>query len=324
MSLGDFFAFSHVCREWRFVSEIRKREYMAAQPPLLCGSLIHLSFYSWKEERFYKKEVHQINIRLLNMGFCHGFLISLHSGPDKKYFGLVNPVTGVEVMASFPVLPKCIVTLPLYATLMSPPTSPDCMLLIVAAYFICLCRPGDQEWIIHPRVYGGGTILGMLFFKGKIYGINNRGHILIYDHVHSKFTFCRARNDLLKYDQITKFRRRIWLADCGGELFVILCLNTSNGLEGVKFVVRRFNFTTCKWVSVKHLGNHVLFLDRWGAAFWDDAANWGDSGNCIYYFSEYIHGDKFHVFHMNDGRVENFSFPEHFCPSSWIFPRLCC
>ncbi|KAK1266627.1 hypothetical protein QJS04_geneDACA019339 [Acorus gramineus] len=106
-SLGDFFAFSHVCREWRSVSEVRKMEYMATQPPLVCANLSYGGFYSWKEERLYKKEVLKVKGEKI-AGFSHGFLISLRFKHGEAYFALVNPVTGVEVMARFPVLPKCV------------------------------------------------------------------------------------------------------------------------------------------------------------------------------------------------------------------------
>ncbi|KAK1257327.1 hypothetical protein QJS04_geneDACA024754 [Acorus gramineus] len=146
LSLSDFFAFSHVCKEWRFISKTVKREYMATQPPLVCGITSTYGFYSWKEERFYKKNQPALKGRRI-LGFSHGFLILLHKS-DKRSFALVNPLTGVEVMANFPWFPKWINRYA-HASLASPPTSPDCMFLLSDINFFCVCRPGDLKWAVY-------------------------------------------------------------------------------------------------------------------------------------------------------------------------------
>ncbi|KAK1266059.1 hypothetical protein QJS04_geneDACA019310 [Acorus gramineus] len=320
-SLGDFFAFGRVCKGWRLVSEFMKREYMATQPPLLCGSTSHRDFYSWKEEKLYKKDQPALKGGMI-LGFSHGFLILLHES-DQRFISLVNPVR-VEIMANFPLLPECLNSRYVlsHASLMSPPTSPDCLLLLSDLNFIFLCRPGDLKWAVYPRDYGRSVILCEIFFKGKVYALNDRGHILIYDPSHPpKFTFLRAKNNLLS-DSICRSSTR--LADCGGELFAIQCFEYSNRRKKVKFVVHRFDFMTCEWVRLNNLGNNVLFLDSCRGAFWDDADNWGGSGNCIYYLPNTSNEEKFSVFHMKGGRVEDIFYPGPCFSSCWVFPRLCC
>ncbi|KAK1266173.1 hypothetical protein QJS04_geneDACA002725 [Acorus gramineus] len=273
LSLSDFFAFSHVCKEWRFVSKTVKREYMATQPPLVCGITSTHGFYSWKEERFYKKNQPALKGRRI-LGFSHGFFILLHKS-DKRFFSLVNPITG-----------------------------------------------GDLKWAVYQRKNRRIVILSEIFFKGKVYALNNKGNILIYDPSHHpEFTILRIQNNPFS-DSIYCTSTR--LADCGGELFAIQCFEYDHRHRKVNFVVQGFDFMTCEWERLNNLGNHVLFLDRRRGAFWDDAANWEDSENCIYYLSDDLDNEKFYVFHMDDGSVEDISCPIPYCfPFCWVFPRLC-
>ncbi|KAK1314328.1 hypothetical protein QJS10_CPA06g00673 [Acorus calamus] len=70
-------------------------------------------------------------------------------------------------MASFPDLPKCVSTLCVHASLSSPPTSPDCMLLLSDKDFIFLSRLGDLEWAVHRRDDEGERSCARPFSKGR-------------------------------------------------------------------------------------------------------------------------------------------------------------
>ncbi|KAK1267057.1 hypothetical protein QJS04_geneDACA019350 [Acorus gramineus] len=322
-SFGDFFAFSLVCREWRHVSEFAKREYMATQPPLLFEN--RDGFYSWKEEKLYTKEIKSVFKIESIIDFSHGYLILLCSAsyyqvPYKRFFSLVNPITGVEALPDFPILPnyigsryvrvKC-------ASLMSPPTSPDCMLMFSNDTFILLCHSGDREWTVYPRDDEDGKILCETFFNGRVYALNDKGHLLILDpafhHHHLKRTVLEVENNPFSHRNMT------WLADCGGDLFAIELINK------VKFVVRRFDPMKCKWVKWKNWGNsHILFLNSRRSAFWDNAVNWGGCGNCIY-FHGFLRYRGLFVFDMKDGKIKDLPLSlRYYNRSFWVFPRLCC
>ncbi|KAK1267058.1 hypothetical protein QJS04_geneDACA019351 [Acorus gramineus] len=316
-SIGDFFGFSHVCREWRHVSEFVKREYMATQPPLLFERSI--GFYSWKEEKkLYTTKNQPAFKRGSTIDFSHGYLILLCHESHIRFFSLVNPVTGVETLPKFPILPNYIGSRYVRverASLMSPPASPDCMLMFSDDTFILLCRLEDGEWTIYPRDDEDGKILCETFFNGKVYALNDRSHLLILDpalhHHHPKWTVLEVENNPFSHQNST------WLADCGGKLV--------KNFHGAEFVVRKFDTMKFKWVRRKKLGdNHVLFLNSRGGAFWDNGVSWGGCGNCIY-LQGYLHYRGLFVIHMKGGKIEDLPhYLRYYDESFWIFPRLCC
>uniref|UniRef100_A0A1D1XHR6 F-box protein At2g17036 n=1 Tax=Anthurium amnicola TaxID=1678845 RepID=A0A1D1XHR6_9ARAE len=338
-SPADVLSSGSVCKPWRSVFTVCKRDLFSSLPPLLffiaSSPSPPGSFHNFMEGRTYRrnrpvKPFARPGTKIV--GVSHGYWIVI-----KCYSRSIERIVLVDPMARSPATVKLPLPKPghpVAAFMTAPPTSPDCVVVTVLEHAIRYCRPGDAKWTC-PKL----TLDHMMLFhkykvallQGKVYALRTHTELRVFE-LSPQLSF-----SVVKVKGLTQrcYRSAVTLrlVESNGEILLI----TSEGgrrppscpsinapydcpLDHT-YVVRKLDLPARRWVTLSTLGDRSIFIGM-GGVLTCPAARCGGRGDRIYRVC--VLSSTIVAFNVKDGRIEHHAVPEEYGFSAWTIPNSCC
>ncbi|KAF5180740.1 Cold-responsive protein kinase [Thalictrum thalictroides] len=132
------------------------------------------------------------------------------------------------------------------------------VVMVIAWDELFLCRPGIEEntWI---QVQGGIENFDVTYYKGKFYAIDGAGNVVVVEGLESSSPFTKTIID--NGDGVNCGSGVSYLIECSGDLLkVVPFVLRSCQTTIARFQVLKLDFEKRKWLEVKTLGSHALFV----------------------------------------------------------------
>ncbi|XP_058115442.1 putative F-box protein At2g33200 isoform X2 [Magnolia sinica] len=280
LPLPDRRMFSSVCRSWHEA----EKQCLHPPPPQLPWIMLQ-TYYSRKTHRFFSLSENRVyDIKLPRMSdkrylaSCGAWLLAEDDNSDKHF--LINPFSKERIR-----LPHCKDFFCDGGILTSPPTNPDCLVLLHHSKSLRILHLGrDSSWR-SQSLMNNHYYLPFIYLKGKLYSLNHWSELVVIDLL----PYPKERLVELDDGQLPPLEdcfQEVLVESCGEILLVIV---TTHVDESVKFLeclylfeVFKLDWDVMAWVKVESLGDRMLFLTHQGSIS-VSAAKTGGKGNHIYY-----------------------------------------
>lgn len=323
--MSDFVRFRAVCKAW--CSSISLSDHSSFLPWILVNRDAvkneDLQFYSPFSNKTYNIYVPQaLGARLM--------------GPAKGYFlrykysdmslSLLNPITSNEIPLP-PLNGDIRYPIPLNGV-MAPERSEDEIVILgqngtdLETLSLGISQLGDANWIVTElttiNIIGSCAYYnGMCFISEPL-----EGHTIVNNAITGNTV--STIPDFKKIDAVEALEH---LVESGGKLLKIF-INNYRNTEQLSLEVHVLKVERgYRWLEIKDIDNHILFLDRYGAFSLTSSECHGLRGNCIYFFSHVVKVNNeverclLHRYELGDGNIKTLSFPFMMC-GTWIIPSM--
>ncbi|XXG54920.1 hypothetical protein AAC387_Pa03g2687 [Persea americana] len=304
LCLIDYLNFRRVCSTWRAAA---KQHNPSLDYPLLMTPGRRVGRRVDDECRFFIKAsdgkrcvmlLPEFGKRYAYVGCFYGWLL-IGDVYLRHLLFLMNPFTGARID-----LPLWDVTKSVYrATLSSPPTEPNCVVIILNYWYsnITFCRIGDNAWTTQECHLEKPE--EALLFRGKFY--------ILCHQLRLPDAECSSQPKLamMKLPQGPHHSFTLWkcvpyLVESGDEiLLVVKGYSRPNGPVD-RFIVLQLDLSTSSWLVLESLRDHILFLGE-NCSVSLQAARLGRRGNLIYFTEP--HHSGWWVFDMENGSIVSIS-----------------
>ncbi|KAL5725495.1 hypothetical protein ACHQM5_008633 [Ranunculus cassubicifolius] len=177
--------------------------------------------------------------------------------------------------------------------LSAPPTPPhSCVVLAITSELgrLSFARPGDEAWISveSPQT----NYVDAIFYQGQFYAVDVEGPVSVIDincPQPSATVFAYPPQGI---DEYTAAISKFYLVEISGYLcyvqrFWFISPRGYTPRRTTRFKVSKLDFKTRRWIRVKDLGNHSVFLGD-NTAFAILASDFrGFSPNCVYFSDDH-------------------------------------
>ncbi|KAK1266902.1 hypothetical protein QJS04_geneDACA015265 [Acorus gramineus] len=273
LSLRDYIRFRAVCHEWSYATVKFNRPFLFLARKIQSNKrVIHdpldRKTYEIDRPEFYRNYL---------LGSSFGWLIL--GSFERRQLSLLNPFSGECVVLPLPPLKKKIRMYEIWdaVTLSSPPTSPNCIVLVLQALLkrILYCRIGDDKWDqIEDELFHQFGPNQAIWYTGNFYVLSRTG--LIHIDVVTKQLKMIALPQSLSSDY--RDRHVPYIVESRGEILLVIVKFTQH------FEVFKMDHSSgnLEWERMEGLGGRTIFLEH-GSAVCVDASEAGCRGDCIFY-----------------------------------------
>ncbi|PIA51768.1 hypothetical protein AQUCO_01100561v1 [Aquilegia coerulea] len=169
------------------------------------------------------------------------------------------------------------------------------VMVIARPYFTLFCyRPDmDKKWVEVSSV--GKDICDVTYYNGKFYAVNFSGNVVVVENLDSPDPYAET----VIYDE-DHCNRPSYLTESSGDLLRVIriveplhptktfrLVKPLQPTKTLRFVVMKLDFEQKKWLEVKSLGDHSIFLGFSNSASISTSEFPGCKGHCIYYTHDY-------------------------------------
>ncbi|OVA10869.1 Protein of unknown function DUF295 [Macleaya cordata] len=207
---------------------------------------------------------------------------------------------------------------------------------------LTFCKKGDEAWTVIKDALG--YCEDVIHYKNLFYAVNREGSLAICDVISDLSPLVTVLAPPLPVvSHVTELVVIPYLVDSFWVLLLVKrYLELVDGLEfeslgfkTVGFDISRLDSSIPKWVEVKSLGDHMLFLGTNSSLCLLATEFSGCEGNCIYFTVSYNAGHYVGswnydtgVFNVGDGSIKPLAnctgyFGLSFTPPVWVTPNPC-
>ncbi|PIA48050.1 hypothetical protein AQUCO_01400560v1 [Aquilegia coerulea] len=163
----------------------------------------------------------------------------------------------------------------------------------------CRLEIMENTWI---QVQGEKHFFDVTYYNGKFYAVDVFGNVFVVEGLDSSSPFTKRIIDNGDGD---KCRHSSYLIKCSGNLLkVVPFVERSPHTRTIRFQVLKLDFENKKWLEVKTLGNHALFVGSNHGICISTSGFPGCKGNSIYYTENHKKHYTLGIYNVEDGKIE--------------------
>ncbi|KAJ4771678.1 F-box domain-containing protein [Rhynchospora pubera] len=330
--IADFIRFRAVCKAWRLSVSL------SDPSPHLPWIQIYRQSHKIEDLQFYSlfsNKTHTIDVRHVPelsgasiIGTTRSSLL-ICKGSEKS-LSLLNPLVTNEI--SLPLLKREMEhPVPDESAVWNPVISSNGQTMILGlnrseTLSLVVSRPGDGFWSLTKLRATCGSHVAWTYYNDMYFvcpGSNKQTMVIdaITGDVVSTIPDLKMRNNGEVID---------YLVESGGKLLRIFINNCrSRDRLSLDVYVLDVQEKGYRWLEIKDINNHILFLDISGGFSLTSSEFQGLRGNCIYFFSHYVKTNDneerrclLHRYELVNNSIEILPYPFRGC-GRWIVPSLC-
>lgn len=332
--IKDYIRFGAVCRDCRTVLRICHKS-LPVQPPVLLLPDVSFNATSntYTHKFFHASDFH--NLRVLNescyVGCCQGsnkgWLIT--TDPSTETTQLLNPFLSINNVIQLPYLSTKISK----AVLSSSPRSTSNYMVVVLCVFdspdtnigVAFLKPGDTSWSFINCDQHYLCYQGIAYYRDKLYGFTSLWEVVCCDITSKQPKLTRVCSaPPIRFDGPYS----VGFAESSGDLLCVAREYERKTGYTVGFQIFQFEASECRWIGLKSLRGHSLFLDN-NSSLSLMASDWVNCKPNYIYYAYHTLSVKFDVgaFNIEDGSSqplisENFDAEKNDFWLIWVQPTL--